>query len=79
MPEGTGLPQVLTEGKRKILTPADEKLLAEMEARYMREARKGPVIEPGTTEPGTPEAGTMAPPAADGATPAAPAAPAAPQ
>jgi regulator of protease activity HflC (stomatin/prohibitin superfamily) len=54
MPEGTGLPQVLTEGKRKILTPADEKLLAEMEARYMREARKGPVIEPGTTEPGTP-------------------------
>jgi regulator of protease activity HflC (stomatin/prohibitin superfamily) len=75
MPEGTGLPQVLTEGKRKILTPADEKLLAEMEARYMREARKGPVIEPGTTEPGTPEAGTMAPPAADGATPAAPAAP----
>lgn len=40
MPEGTGLPQVLTEGKRKILTPADEKLLAEMEARYMQEARK---------------------------------------
>ncbi|MBZ0230891.1 MAG: hypothetical protein K8M05_00945, partial [Deltaproteobacteria bacterium] len=40
MPEGTGLPQVLTEGKRKVLTPADEKLLAEMEARYMQEARK---------------------------------------
>jgi regulator of protease activity HflC (stomatin/prohibitin superfamily) len=26
-PEGTGLPQVLTDGKRKVLTPADEKLL----------------------------------------------------
>jgi regulator of protease activity HflC (stomatin/prohibitin superfamily) len=40
VPEGTGLPLVLTEGKRKTLTPADERLLAEMEARYMQEARK---------------------------------------
>lgn len=38
--EGTGLPQVLTEGKRKVLTPADEKLLADMEARYMKVARQ---------------------------------------
>jgi regulator of protease activity HflC (stomatin/prohibitin superfamily) len=52
MPEGTGLPQVLTEGKRKILSAADEKLLAEMEARYMREARKpGPAIDATTVEP----------------------------
>jgi len=39
-PEGTGLPQVLTEGKRKILTPADEQLLADMEARYMKVAKQ---------------------------------------
>ena len=51
MPEGTGMPQVLTEGKRKILTPADEQLLEEMETRYMKEARKpGPSIDPGTGE-----------------------------
>ena len=60
MPEGTGMPQVLTEGKRKILTPADEKLLAEMEARYMNEARKpGPSIAPAASESG----GTPASPA----------------
>lgn len=37
-PDGTGLPQVLTEGKRKILTAADEQLLHDMEARYMKVA-----------------------------------------
>src|SRR5262245_36208009 len=36
--EGTGLPQVLTQGQRKVLTPADEKLLEDMEARYMKTA-----------------------------------------
>ncbi len=40
--EGTGLPQVLTEGKRKILTPADEQLLTDMEARYMKVAKQPP-------------------------------------
>lgn len=66
MPEGTGLPQVLTEGKRKILTPADEQLLAEMEARYMSEARKpspSTVSGPNGT-PGTHDAGTAPEPAA---------------
>jgi regulator of protease activity HflC (stomatin/prohibitin superfamily) len=38
--DGTGLPQVLTEGKRKTLTAADEKLLEEMETRYMKTARQ---------------------------------------
>ena len=37
-PEGTGLPQVLTEGKRKVLTKADEQLLEDMETRYMKVA-----------------------------------------
>lgn len=39
-PEGTGLPQVLTEGKRKVLTPADEKLLEDMETKYMQVAKQ---------------------------------------
>ena len=33
--KGTGLPLVLTEGKRKLLSAADEELLAAMEERYM--------------------------------------------
>ena len=38
--EGTGLPQVQTQGQRKILTPADEKLLQDMEQRYMKIAKQ---------------------------------------
>ena len=34
-PNGTGLPLVLNGGKHKILTPADEQLLSDMEKRYM--------------------------------------------
>ncbi len=61
MPEGTGLPQVLTHGKRKVLTAEDEQLLAAMEKRYMQEARKPiPVIDPaapgGAVVPGAPAA-----------------------
>jgi regulator of protease activity HflC (stomatin/prohibitin superfamily) len=52
-PEGTGLPQVLTEGKRKVLTPADEKLLEDMEARYMKVAR-APTPPIGGTPPPAP-------------------------
>ncbi|MBT8495919.1 MAG: hypothetical protein KJO07_22940 [Deltaproteobacteria bacterium] len=37
-PRGTGLPLILTEGKRKMLSAADEKLLREMEVRYMKAA-----------------------------------------
>jgi regulator of protease activity HflC (stomatin/prohibitin superfamily) len=71
MPEGTGMPQVLTEGKRKTLTPADEKLLAEMEARYMQEARKpGPALDPTPIEPSTDA--PPAPPSDPAEPPAAP-------
>jgi regulator of protease activity HflC (stomatin/prohibitin superfamily) len=46
-PDATGMPSVLSEGKRKILTPADEKLLEDMEQRYMKVAREpGPSTEP---------------------------------
>jgi regulator of protease activity HflC (stomatin/prohibitin superfamily) len=38
-PKGTGMPLVLSSGKRKALTPADEKMLKEMEVRYMKIAR----------------------------------------
>ncbi|MEZ4368044.1 MAG: SPFH domain-containing protein [Kofleriaceae bacterium] len=52
MAEGTGMPRVLTEGKRKVLTAADEALLAEMEERYMREARTLPTfVDPPPTDP----------------------------
>ena len=53
-PEGTGLPQVLTDGKRKALTKADEQLLEDMETRYMKVA--------GQPMPDT--SGSAAPPAA---------------
>jgi regulator of protease activity HflC (stomatin/prohibitin superfamily) len=36
MPEGTGLPKVLTRGERRPLTDADRTLLEEMEERYMQ-------------------------------------------
>jgi regulator of protease activity HflC (stomatin/prohibitin superfamily) len=85
MPEGTGMPQVLTEGKRKTLSPADEKLLAEMEARYMQEARKpGPALDPTPIEPildapsGPPAEPAAAPAATPPATPAEPPVPPAP-
>ncbi|HEY5944142.1 MAG TPA: SPFH domain-containing protein [Kofleriaceae bacterium] len=38
--EGTGMPQVLTQGQRKLLTVADERLLEDMEARYMKVAKQ---------------------------------------
>jgi regulator of protease activity HflC (stomatin/prohibitin superfamily) len=85
--EGTGLPLVLSSSKRKILSPADEKLLADMEERYMaiagatRKAGEG-----GTTAPAPPSAPPpsappplVAPPAgADAPLPEAAPAPAAP-
>ncbi len=65
-PEGTGLPQVLTEGKRKILTSADEKLLEDMEIRYMKVARQttpppDPTPAPMSPAPTTPAPTTPAP------------------
>jgi regulator of protease activity HflC (stomatin/prohibitin superfamily) len=72
MPEGTGLPQVLTEGKRKILSADDEALLKEMETRYMSEARKAtsPILPQAPGGPDIP---------ADNAAPAPAPAPAGPE
>ncbi|MEZ4401374.1 MAG: SPFH domain-containing protein [Kofleriaceae bacterium] len=80
MPEGTGLPQVLTEGKRKVLTAADEQLLADMEERYMKEARKPtPLGGAAVDAPEGPEAGPGSPtapsPTAPSPTAPSPAAP----
>ncbi|MCA9674964.1 MAG: hypothetical protein KC464_08020, partial [Myxococcales bacterium] len=67
MPEGTGLPQVLTDGKRKVLTADDEHLLDEMEAKYMKEAQKpvptpdGPTPDPASPAPAVDPAGAAAP------------------
>jgi regulator of protease activity HflC (stomatin/prohibitin superfamily) len=49
--EGTGLPQVLTEGRRKILSPADEALLRRMEEQYMDIAKAPPLPVEGGGEP----------------------------
>lgn len=70
-PDATGMPQVLAEGKRKILTPADQKLLEDMEHRYMKVARQpAPPIDPTAPAPATP---TPEPaPAAPTAPPATP-------
>ena len=76
-PEGTGLPLVQTEGKRKVLTAADEQLLDDMERKYMHAAHTAaPSTDPGQT-PGEPAPESAAPgqpgkaaPAKDGAAPA---------
>ena len=61
-PEGTGLPLVQSRGKRKILTADDEKLLEEMERRYMHVAREA--------APSMAPAGATPSPAPDGQAPA---------
>ena len=49
---GTGMPLVHSTGKRKVLTPDDEKLLESMEKRYMKAAREsGAVEEPAPPAP----------------------------
>ena len=61
-PNSTGMPQVLSEGKRKILTPADQKLLEDMEHRYMKVARQpAPSIDPGAPLSPDPAAPAPAP------------------
>jgi regulator of protease activity HflC (stomatin/prohibitin superfamily) len=44
-PDATGMPSVLSSGKRKILTPADQQLLQDMERRYMKVARETPATD----------------------------------
>src|SRR5690606_31459915 len=65
-PDATGMPQVLTRGQRKTLTPADEKLLDDMEARYMKVAREpGPSTDPAAPDPAAPDPGGAPPPEPD--------------
>jgi len=71
--KGTGLPLVLTEGKPKLLSAADEKLLQEMEDRYMSIAGSP---APEDVKPKDVEGGEPKP--VEDATPAVPPAPAVP-
>jgi len=50
-PDATGMPSVLSSGKRKILTPADEQLLQDMEHRYMKVARESAPSPDGSSGP----------------------------
>lgn len=73
--DGTGMPLVHSEGKRKVLTSADEALLKQMEERYMAVAREAtvPTEEPAAPPP-TPAPGDGPPaPAPGDATAPAPA------
>lgn len=58
-PDATGMPSVLSGGKRKILTPADQQLLEDMEHRYMKVAHESPLIPEGSGP--SPESPTPAP------------------
>jgi regulator of protease activity HflC (stomatin/prohibitin superfamily) len=74
-PDGTGMPLVQSEGKRKVLGAADEKLLEDMETRYMKVAKQAaPSLEKGAPaelgEPPAAEPPAAEPPAAE--PPAAP-------
>jgi regulator of protease activity HflC (stomatin/prohibitin superfamily) len=68
-PNGTGMPLVHSEGKRKILTPDDEKLLETMEARYMKVARESGAVPPPPDAPTPAPAPAPAPPGPAPATP----------
>lgn len=50
--DGTGMPKVLTEGRRKILSAADKELLADMEERYMKAVREQPNLMDDMKAPG---------------------------
>lgn len=77
-PEGTGLPLVLTEGKRKIVSADDEKLLEAMERKYIdklpatdAESPLAPAVAPEGAAPVAPTPAAPAP-APTAPTPAAP-------
>jgi regulator of protease activity HflC (stomatin/prohibitin superfamily) len=59
--DGTGMPLVHTQGKRKLLTADDEALLKRMEERYMKVASE-PAPDPDPTVPG---GGALTPPPGD--------------
>ncbi len=73
-PDGTGMPLVMSRGKRKTLTAADEKLLERMEAKYMALARSAGINDVGARASGSkgievPPGNGATPPPDDGATP----------
>lgn len=78
--EGTGLPLVQSEGKKKILTAADQQLLEDMERRYMHVAREpAPSTDPARAPGAAPAPGVPAPSAPPAQpTPSAQPAPSAP-
>jgi regulator of protease activity HflC (stomatin/prohibitin superfamily) len=61
-PNGTALPLILSDRAHKVVSPADERLLQEMEQRYMKVARETtPTLEP-TTAPASPTPAVPTPP-----------------
>lgn len=79
-PDGTGMPLVLSGGKRKILTAADEQLLEDMETKYMNIASAATPDDEKPAPP-APEQGRAAPEGVDtdsAGKPASPASAAAP-
>ncbi len=55
--DGTGMPLVLTEGKRKFLSADDEKYLADIEAHYMEKVSNDSAGEAGPLGPSPPSDG----------------------
>jgi regulator of protease activity HflC (stomatin/prohibitin superfamily) len=70
--ESTGMPMVTTRGQQKVVTAEDDRMLREMEAKYMKVAASAPLPEP-TPAPIVPPATPPAtPPTAPPATAPAP-------
>ncbi len=72
-PDGTGMPLVMSKGARKVLTPADQKLLEAMEVKYMAIAKEPtkteelgaiPIPDP-AADPADPADGSADPAAVD--------------
>ena len=72
--DGTGMPLVMSRGKRKTLSPADEKLLEHMEQKYMSLAQEA-ATDPGAEASSHPGDNGAKPPADKAAKPPAPATP----
>lgn len=74
--DGTGMPLVVSEGKRKVLTPEDEQFLADMEKRYMQKiSQSGEEVNQAEAKPEAGSAAQGAEPGTQGAAEPAPAQP----
>lgn len=69
--EGTGLPLVMSQGKRKVLSTQDKALLKDMENKYMELAKAGTGVV--TTDPSAGDVGTQEVPPTETPAPGAPA------